>query len=171
MVNCFAVMMAGGGYVPVDPQWPLQRQLHVVEAVSASFVLLGAASNDADAGSRLAELKSIAQEKGINLMTVEELENAEDAVNSCQEHTEADLLIPDLAYVLFTSGTSGKPKGVQVTASNLAAFLQGALACILNRIAGAAGARLRLRPSTFRATTFSVLSLQDRAFVWLRRWR
>ncbi|WP_020519538.1 non-ribosomal peptide synthetase [Catelliglobosispora koreensis] len=96
------VMMAGGAYVPVSPQWPEQRREQVSQMCELRFIL---SDVEEPAGEAEAEVLPVAQ--------------------TIADNTGAPEVVPDhdgsrLAYVIFTSGTSGTPKGVMITHTSAA---------------------------------------------------
>ncbi|GLY38116.1 pyoverdine biosynthesis protein PvdJ [Amycolatopsis sp. NBRC 101858] len=92
-----AIWRAGGVYVPLDPALPPDRQRFMVSEVDITHVI-------ADVGTDL----------GIPVVPVTETGPAAPAV---RVHPN------DLAYVIFTSGSSGRPKAVGVEHRALAAHV------------------------------------------------
>jgi amino acid adenylation domain-containing protein len=102
-IAMLAVMKAGGGYVPLDPELPLER-LHWLIADTAAPVVVTQRS-----------LRERLPRTGVHLVEVA-TEHADDPAGA--ELTRS--VQPDnLAYIIHTSGSTGTPKGVQVTHANV----------------------------------------------------
>lgn len=101
--SIFALWMEGKCYVPLHPNWPLERCLDICEQVELELVL------DSSDISRYQKTKVI---KTKNLEC------------KCYNLKPKEFVDEDeLAYILFTSGSTGKPKGVMLTRRNVAAFM------------------------------------------------
>jgi len=105
LVAWWAVLKAGGVYVPVDPTHPVERIAAVLDAVGAACVLT--CSADTVAGAR-------------PVLRIDELDVSGYRADPI---TDADRLAPlgvnNGAYVIFTSGSTGVPKGVAVSHAGL----------------------------------------------------
>ncbi|MGV9712083.1 amino acid adenylation domain-containing protein [Gordonia sp. NPDC003424] len=84
----YAVIAAGGAYVPIDPDHPAERIDYMLDAADPVVVLSGI--DDADWA-------------------------AFDDAPITDDDRRAPLRPHNLAYVLFTSGSTGRPKGVAVS--------------------------------------------------------
>ncbi|GAB2511124.1 non-ribosomal peptide synthetase [Nocardia heshunensis] len=134
----YAVLTAGGAYVPIDPDHPAERIGHILDTVRPICVLT--ADGQLDTAVRQVALDRLDLSK-----------QASDAV------TDADRLAPlrlsNAAYVLFTSGSTGRPKGVVVTHSavvNQLGWMRG------HYDLGPADAFLHKTPVTFDASVWEL---------------
>ena len=93
-----AIAKAGGAYVPLDPDNPAERLAFVVGDTAASVVLTQRAIADALSG------------LDVTVLCVDGEQGAPSAPAPAPERAGAD----DLAYIVYTSGTSGRPKGVMI---------------------------------------------------------
>jgi amino acid adenylation domain-containing protein len=107
VVALLGVMRSGAAYVPLDPDQPLGRRRRILEDAGAlALVTAGELAMDLD---------------GVPRVRLESL------------RTELDRDVVDrpepssLAYVLYTSGSTGEPKGVGVEHRHLAAYVDALL--------------------------------------------
>ena len=102
--SIIALWMEGCCYVPLHPNWPLERCLDICEQVELDLIL------DSSPESRYGG--------GTSVLKTHELEYTEDFLYPKQGVSDEAL-----AYILFTSGSTGKPKGVMLMRKNVAAFM------------------------------------------------
>ncbi len=110
MVGLLAVLKGGGVYVPLDPQHPSKRIKYILESANAGVVLT---DND------------ILDDSG--LITIQ----LGDENNYVREISSSSLRVSsgEGAYTIFTSGTTGLPKGVMIEHRAVINFIEG-----MNRI-------------------------------------
>ncbi|KAE8206275.1 hypothetical protein CF327_g7586, partial [Tilletia walkeri] len=117
VVALLAVLKAGAAYAPIDPAHPTERKVTIATAAGAAVVLVG----DNIAWNAEAALHHTAHPKMITLDALIDLDCSSGS-NVDSAHTEPTEV--DLAYVIFTSGTTGAPKGCMIEHRNVFAFLQ-----------------------------------------------
>ncbi|MEZ6088046.1 MAG: amino acid adenylation domain-containing protein [Pirellulaceae bacterium] len=106
VVGMLGVVKAGGAYVPLDPDWPVHRKREILSELNVRFCIVDPQT-------------LLEPELDVDILMIQ----ADDDVQ--QSEPPAISNHPDqLAYVLFTSGSSGKPKGVQVTHRNVIRLLE-----------------------------------------------
>jgi amino acid adenylation domain-containing protein/FkbH-like protein/thioester reductase-like protein len=101
LIAQLAVLKSGGVYVPIDCQLPIERKAFIIRDCGARMVL---AARDEFSGLERADLQSIDCEEGVAATAHWSDENPQ-----LQSGTEP------AAYVMYTSGSVGTPKGVIVT--------------------------------------------------------
>jgi amino acid adenylation domain-containing protein len=108
LVALYAIMKTGGVYLPLDPQFPLNRINYMLEDSEAAILV----TSNVYKG----RYDSKAEE-----LVVEDLWPA--LVNFDDVNPSVDVKGEDLVYLLYTSGSTGNPKGVQIAHYNLVNFL------------------------------------------------
>jgi amino acid adenylation domain-containing protein len=114
IVAMLAILKTGAAYVPMDASFPLARLEYIVADASLGVVVTS--------DSRLAELAGLG---GVTLITEQADCGATGATHCVRPN--ASLADSDLAYVLYTSGTTGQPKGVMVSHGALRHFVAPAI--------------------------------------------
>ena len=100
VVGLLGVLKAGGAYLPLDPEYPLERLGYMLEDAGVGVVL-----TERELEERLPAFW------GQTVCLDEEWERiGEESESEPESGVEAE----NLAYVIYTSGSTGRPKGVMV---------------------------------------------------------
>ncbi|MFI2352997.1 amino acid adenylation domain-containing protein [Streptomyces sp. NPDC019443] len=145
VVAMLAVWQAGGAYLPLDPEYPVER-LEFMLADSGAQVLIRHRSV-----AEVAEVAGMAD--GLSVESVVWLDDP--AVTDGLASTAPEVLVrgDQLAYVIYTSGSTGRPKGVQVAHRSVVGMVT-ALAPVLE--AGPGGRVLQFASFSFDAAVLDV---------------
>ncbi len=117
IVALVAVIKAGGGYLPVDPSYPLERVEYMLDDARPTTVLFSGADR--------VELPSDVESRtGAALLDLDtlDLSSVSDGPVTDEERTRP-LRSGNVAYVIYTSGSTGRPKGVMIPHRNVVRLL------------------------------------------------
>jgi len=107
IIGILGILKAGAAYVPVDPDYPLDRISYILQDTRASVVVTSTKSSSVFSSCK--ELK-IVELNGIA------------AIDILQEYTlpvQSSVKADHLAYIIYTSGSTGHPKGVMIEHRNV----------------------------------------------------
>ncbi|MFC4604944.1 amino acid adenylation domain-containing protein [Rhodococcus kronopolitis] len=112
VVALLAVVKAGGGYLPVDPNYPADRIAYMLTDAHPVCLLTG---SDVE----------LVRPDGLPVL---ELDRVDLSALSADSVTDADRVAPltpaNVAYVIYTSGSTGRPKGVVVPHLNVGRLMR-----------------------------------------------
>ncbi|MEM7431451.1 MAG: non-ribosomal peptide synthetase [Pseudomonadota bacterium] len=151
-VGILAARLAGHAYVPLNVNHPPDRNARIMTLSGATTVICGEQAADA--------LQGILSEAGLNDIRI--LRCGDSKRRLVVESVDSDVpvreqTLDDLAYILFTSGSTGMPKGVPIQNRALEGYLD------------AAGSLLDIGPEDRLSQTFELtfdLSVHDLFLAW-----
>lgn len=98
VITMVAIQMAGGAFVPLDTKAPTERLRGIVEDAKATVVLTAGEDQK-----RIADM-----DMGVEVLAVDKT-----LLDGLPQTTVTSAVTPaNVSFVIFTSGTTGKPKGV-----------------------------------------------------------
>ncbi|NPA20650.1 MAG: amino acid adenylation domain-containing protein [Gammaproteobacteria bacterium] len=109
IVSLLAVLKSGATYVPLDPQYPHERQAYMIEDSRLDLLLC-------DDGL----LVELALPAGLRRLELGVL--GEQAAHCGDHDPDVQVAAEQLAYVIYTSGSTGRPKGVAISHAALREF-------------------------------------------------
>lgn len=142
VVAMLAVLKAGGAFVPLDPTYPSERVNFIVHDVDAQMILCSSS------------LKHKFESLGVPIFAV-----APETISRLPDLMEGSLRVQvrpnQAAYIIFTSGTTGLPKG---TVIEHGAFTTGATAHAKAIKMTSTSRVLQFASHTFDASVMEILS-------------
>ena len=129
LVGLLGILKAGGYYVPLDPGYPHERLIFMLED-SGAAVLVTETDFDADFyrqedpgfSEPLRQTDADLPRQRLRLTQLASMDGPAAVDRFAESRT---LNSSHLAYVIYTSGSTGRPKGVMVTHKNVANFFGG----------------------------------------------
>lgn len=156
-IECYAgilaALYAGCAVVPVSPGFPAERTAAMLAAAGVHVVIT-------DRYGAVVAPALIAKLPGLRIVTIDAEAAAVAGTRTASGSplsSPARVAADSTAYILFTSGSTGSPKGVPVTHANMASFLD------VNRL------RYRLSPDDVCSQTFDCtfdLAMFDLFMTW-----
>lgn len=131
-----AVLKTGKAYLPLDPLYPEERLKYMIEDTGTTLVLVS--NNYFDFVNSL----------NIRSINLDELP----IVTESEENLNHSISSEDLAYIMYTSGTTGKPNGVEIPHRGIIRLVIGTDYFPF----GPSHNFLQLAPVSFDASTFEI---------------
>ncbi len=104
----YGSLFSGKGYIPINPANPLDRNSKIIEQTGIKTILTGTIDEN---------VIELARYNNIKVVEIPGLPDAD--INLDVPEVDEN----EIAYILFTSGSTGVPKGVPITRKNLNSFI------------------------------------------------
>ena len=136
IIGLLGILKAGGAYVPIDPKYPQERIKYIINDAQAKVVITHSEHKELIAGA-----------KDIDCVLLEEVPE-----NSSCDNLNLSIDAGNLTYIMYTSGSTGQPKGVMVEHQAVSRLIFNAQFPFLNESA----VLYQYAPLSFDASTFEV---------------
>ncbi|MCP4661437.1 MAG: amino acid adenylation domain-containing protein, partial [bacterium] len=142
VVGILGIIKAGGAYVPLEPSYPAERLAFMLEDVAAPVVLVQESLRE--------RLSFASAGPALRLVRLDGEEVFRGSYPS--ENLTPGATAETLAYVMYTSGSTGVPKGVSVVHRGVVRLVRGADYAAF----GSREVFLQLAPISFDASTLEI---------------
>jgi len=110
VISLVAALKMGATYIPIDPQYPINRIKYMLEDSGAKSIIFSE------------KYKTLFNEILLDKINLDEINNTLDE-RKCGFKNKT-LFDESLAYIIYTSGSTGQPKGVMIDHKGLRNYLE-----------------------------------------------
>lgn len=104
LVSLFAILKTGCAYVPIDPDYPTARVHYILEDTKTPLLLINEINKE--------KVNDLAPKT--NVLVIDSNEMKQKLEYYSKQNLKTFVTSQSLAYILYTSGTTGNPKGVMI---------------------------------------------------------
>ncbi|WP_166740036.1 non-ribosomal peptide synthetase [Halalkalibacterium halodurans] len=112
IISMLAILKSGASFVPIDPKWPVERIQYVLQDSGAKLIVV-----------QNRESMDPAFSPGVPLIDIEHDEEKINQYETGQELPLNNIESNQLAYMMYTSGSTGLPKGVGIEHGGLLNYI------------------------------------------------
>ncbi len=105
IISIIACFKGGFVYIPLDPDYPQERLKYIADDAGISVILT--------------QTKHFAFFTDFKALTIDLKKNIPLVVHNKAKEQHEEISLSDSAYIFYTSGTTGKPKGVSISHFNI----------------------------------------------------
>jgi len=117
VVAVLATLKAGAAYLPLDPNYPIERLAFMLQDAGASVLLT--------TGTHASGVLSMPEACVPTTLCLDS--DWQEIEKHAEENLNINIAPENLAYVIYTSGSTGNPKGAMITHRGLTNYLQWAV--------------------------------------------
>jgi amino acid adenylation domain-containing protein len=112
LASILAIFQVGGVYLPLDPNYPIQRIKHILQQSKCKTILFSSTSEEEVQNLDLNDLLNYS----VQTVNLDEIIKNKIQMDLC---SIAKVFPENLAYIIFTSGSTGLPKGTMIEHRNM----------------------------------------------------